>query len=68
LNSSYFRWKTIIQNLNLEAKQLVSWLELHHCELLNAEQEQTFSRSNLRSTSIIDLAFAAGFKENTWDT
>ena len=61
-------WNTAIQNPNQEAKQLASWLEMHRCELLNAEQEQTFFRSNLRSTSIIDLAFAAGFKENTWET
>jgi ribonuclease HI len=67
-NSHHFLWNTAIQNPNYEANQLASWLEAHRCELLNTEQEQTFFRSNLRSTSIIDLAFAAGFKENTWDT
>ena len=67
-NSHHFMWNTAIQNPNREATQLASWLEAHRCELLNTEQEQTFFRSNLQSTSIIDLAFAAGFKENTWDT
>ena len=64
-NSHHFLWNTAIQNLNQEAMQLAGWLEAHSCDLLNTEQEQTFFRSNLRSTSIIDLAFAAGFKENT---
>ena len=67
-NSHHFLWNTAIQNPNQEATQLASWLEAHSCKLLNTEQEQTFFRSNLRSISIIDLAFAAGFKENTWDT
>ena len=64
-NSHHFLWNTAIQNPNQEATQLASWLEAHSCELLNTEQEQTFFHSNLKSMSIIDLAFAAGFKENT---
>ena len=64
-NCHYFMWNTTIQNPNREANQLASWLEAHSCELLNLEQTQTFYRSNLRSTSIIDLAFTAGFKQNT---
>lgn len=67
-NSHHFIWNTAIQNPNQEAKQLASWLEAHSCELLNLDQIQTFYRSNLRSTSIIDLAFTAGFKQNTWET
>jgi len=66
-NSHHFLWNTAIQSPNQEAQQLANWLEAHSCLLLNVEQEQTFFRSNLRSTSIIDLAFAAGFRENTWD-
>ena len=66
-NCHHSDWNTAIQNPNREATQLAKWLEEHNCRLLNKEQEQTFFRSNLRSTSIIDLAFVSGFRENTWE-
>ena len=66
-NCHHSLWNTAIQNPNQEARQLANWLEAQGCYLLNRDQEQTFFRSNLRSKSIIDLAFVAGFDVNTWD-
>jgi len=66
-NCHHFLWNTAIQTHSQEAATLVQWLQKHSAQLLNAGQTQTFYRSNLRAKSIIDLAFTAGFKENTWD-
>ena len=57
------------RNPTKEAKELVDWLDMHNCQLLNSDkQEGAFYRSNIREKSIIDLAFYSGnFQENTWD-
>ena len=66
-NCHGFLWNTSITNESSEARQFTTWLQFFNCMLLNTEQEGTFFRSNLTSTSIIDLAFVSGFQTNKWD-
>ena len=53
------------------AGTLVSWLESQNATLLIdndviEEKGGTYHRSNLKTISVIDLAFTTGFKRTTW--
>src|SRR6202008_1004859 len=56
------------QNVS-KAARLVRWLESSKATLLTDNEQGsqgTFHRSNLKSTSIIDLSFYTSFKKLTW--
>jgi ribonuclease HI/exonuclease III len=58
-------------NRTSKAENLVNWLTSQSAELLNNPEVintkgGTFHRSNLKATSVIDLAFAKGFKRTKW--
>ncbi len=71
-NLHHLWWNCIANPAKASAAQpTVNWLKGLEAELLIdliviAEEGRTFYRSNLKNTSVIDLAFAIGFKRLTW--
>ena len=64
-------WNPLITNPNSQATKLYEFLQYHKASLLVdseviEEFGGTFHRSNSESISIIDLAFAANFKNISW--
>ena len=71
-NLHHYWWNSAVQDNQAEkATPLVNWLNSKRAKLLNdsntiAQKGGTFYRSNLKSTSVIDLAFEIGFKRTKW--
>ena len=71
LNLHHSWWNPMVSNPSSQTNELFQFLQSHEANLLVdpeviEEFEGTFHRSNTRSTSIIDLAFSAGFKKLEW--
>ena len=71
LNLHHSWWNPMVSNPSSQATELFQFLKGYEANLL-VEPEVieefggTFHRSNTRNTSIIDLAFSAGFKKLEW--